>query len=519
MKYLKKIINFIWAHKWASLAGLIIIVLVVFFGFKGNTPTATTTTVERGTVLSEVSVTGTVKPAQSVEMAFETSGRFTDIQASVGEHITRGQILANLDGQQESAQIMQAKASLASEKATLTQLEQGARPQEIQAKELALSSAKEVLSGYYTDAVTVSDDAYAKSSDAVRNKIDAMFDNDESDSPSLTFSSGDSQAEVNAEFDRLRATNALDAWDVERTAVKTSFSDDGALQLLKNAVDHMEVVLTLLSDLQNTLASASGISQTTIDTYKTNINTARVNVVGSLSSTQAQIQAINKQVITVKTAQNDLDLTREGTRQETIDAQKAKVAYAQSQVAYAQSQWEKTVIRAPFNGIVTKIDIDQGQIVTANTPAIAVIGEGKYEIEANVAESDISKVSVNKTATVTLDAYGSGVVFDAIVEKVDIGATMIEGVATYKTTLLFTDQDSRILPGLTANIDILNDKKDNVLYVPTRNIFRKDGKIYVTVQKDDKTTVDKEITTGLRGSDGRTEVLSGVSEGEVLVMR
>jgi HlyD family secretion protein len=90
------------------------------------------------------------------------------------------------------------------------------------------------------------------------------------------------------------------------------------------------------------------------------------------------------------------------------------------------------------------------------------------------------------------------------------------GVATYKTTLQFLKEDPRILAGLTANLDILSDKKENVLYVPTRNIFSVDSRKFVKVLKDEKKNIVEqvEVKTGLKGSDGNTEIISGLQEGD-----
>ncbi len=77
----------------------------------------------------------------------------------------------------------------------------------------------------------------------------------------------------------------------------------------------------------------------------------------------------------------------------------------------------------------------------------------------------------------------------------------------------FNDVDERIKSGLTANIDILHDKREDVLFVPTRSVFSENGKQFVKKIEGEE-TIDWEVTTGLRGSDGRTEIIEGLSEGD-----
>ena len=215
-----------------------------------------------------------------------------------------------------------------------------------------------------------------------------------------------------------------------------------------------------------------------------------------------------------------MNLKLAGTVPEQIAAQEAKVLQAKASADYERSQLAKTILRAPFSGIVTKVDFDPGDIVSLNTPVISLIGRGAYQIEVNIAESDIAKVKVGNPAKVTLDAYGPSLVFDAKVAQIDLSATIIEGVPTYKTTLIFSKEDARILAGLTANVDILSDQKENVLYVPTRNIISRDSKKFVKLVKDKKKEIFEEVgvAVGLRGSDGRTEIISGLKEGDRVVV-
>ncbi len=514
---MKKIFSYLMKHKLWVVIGVIVVIIILIISFSGNDGIGGDTfAIEKGEVVSEVSVTGTVKPAQSVDLAFEKSGRISSILVDVGDNVLRGQLLAKLDNSDLVAQVMQSKASLSSEELKLKTLLDGARPEEIKNKELALDSAKEKLEGYYIDAINVVEDAFAKTNDAAKNKTDKMFDNDDSVSPQLTYSTADSQAKSDAQSNRLRSKIVLEEWTAEINNVKENYSENAVMLLLNNSKNRMNVVLTLLANIQDTLTSSIDLSQANADTYKTSISTARTNVITSMTNVDNQIQLINEQSISVNSAQNDLDLLKAGTREEDIDSQRAKVDYAEGQVLYSQAQLGKTLIYAPFSGIITKIPAEENNVVSANEPIVSVIGEGNYQIEANITESDIGKIRVGETAKITLDAYSNDVVFDAEVVKIDIGATIIEGVATYKTTLEFTNEDERILPGLTANVDILNASKEGILYVPTRNIITKDGKKFVKLINGDNIK-EVEIEVGLRGSDGRTEVLKGLKEGDIII--
>jgi HlyD family secretion protein len=151
---------------------------------------------------------------------------------------------------------------------------------------------------------------------------------------------------------------------------------------------------------------------------------------------------------------------------------------------------------------------------------ISIISQGDYQIESFIPEADISKIKIRNKASTTLDAYGSNVVFDTAIIKIDPAATVIDGVPTYKVTLRFMDQDSRIKSGMTANLDILTNQKDNVLLLPNRVLITEDDGKYVSILNPDGSgkILLKKIVVGLRGSDGNTEIISGLNEGDKVLL-
>ncbi len=95
---------------------------------------------------------------------------------------------------------------------------------------------------------------------------------------------------------------------------------------------------------------------------------------------------------------------------------------------------------------------------------------------------------------------------------------MLEGVPTYKVTLMFVQNDSRIRSGMTANLEILTHEMDNVLEIPYRAVIDNDGSTTVRlVNQDGKTYTTVPVTVGLKGSDGTIAVLSGLSAGDKVV--
>jgi RND family efflux transporter MFP subunit len=166
---------------------------------------------------------------------------------------------------------------------------------------------------------------------------------------------------------------------------------------------------------------------------------------------------------------------------------------------------------------VTSVDAKVGELVTAGSPVVSVISYNDYQVRANLAESDLVKVRVGANADIVLDSYSSDTVFRAIVSSVDPAETVLDGVAVYQITLQFIESDDRIKSGLTADVTIKGERRDNVFAVPQRAVITRSGGKYVQVLQGEQ-VVEKAVKTGLRGSDGNIEITDGLTGGEQVVV-
>ena len=207
-----------------------------------------------------------------------------------------------------------------------------------------------------------------------------------------------------------------------------------------------------------------------------------------------------------------------GSSSEEISAQEAKVKSAEANVKNYEAEMAKAFIKSPIDGIITKKDIKIGETISSNQLVISIISKSNFEIEANVPEADISKIKIGDPAGLTLDAYSNEIIFQAKVIAVEPAETIIEGVPTYKTTLQFIGEDGRIKSGMTADINILTAKKENVIAVPQRAIAIKNNEKFVKVMSSEKEIKEVKVETGLRGSDGNIEIISGINEGDKVII-
>lgn len=474
MNFVKKPIFIIGTIVLAAIAG-------AYFYFSRGETKPEFVTVKKGDIVSEVSVTGHVKPLKSVDLAFEKNGRVSAILSGVGGFVYAGQTLVKQDDSELSAQLSEAEADLATKKAEL-------------------NKSEIVLNNYYLSIIDVLNDAYTKADDAVKNQADSMFSDGDSNAPKLVFSTTDYQAQTDSQNGRLLSKTELNNWRQEITALGSVSSVSELDLALQKSQNHLAIVRDFLLKTMDALNKA-GISQATIDAYKASITTARTNINTVLTNITSQKQDIDSQKATV------------ASDEVAIKSYEASIKNIEAQIS-------KTVLYSPISGIVTKQDAKVGEIAAAGTILVSVITASQFEIETYIPEVDISKIKIGDISRVTLDAYGKDVSFEAKVSAIDPAETIMEGVATYKATLRFVTNDKLIKSGMTANLDIMTAAKDNVLIIPQRAIATANGdkfvNLYDPTAKDGKITKVK-IVTGLRGSDGNVEILEGLMEGDRVV--
>lgn len=185
----------------------------------------------------------------------------------------------------------------------------------------------------------------------------------------------------------------------------------------------------------------------------------------------------------------------------------------------AQVRLSKQVMTSPMDGVVTKVEVEEGEVALAAGMVVEVQTVQDIELAAEVPETDASKLANDMSATVTFDALPQSDQWSARIVHVDPAARVFEGVPTYEVRLRLDDPgDSRFRPGLTANITVHADQRSNVIAVPRRSVIRQEGRQFVEVQQSDGTLEERDVVTGLLGSDGYIEITSGLSEGEVVVI-
>ncbi len=401
-----------------------------------------------------------------------------------------------------------------------------------------------------------------------QNSLDCVKDTMDDDDLDDTLSVKDPQykSQTSSNYNQAIIAYSLAVSDVAIAKDDpTEVNIDMALNQLKNNLTQVYSALDSLYSALYATITHSDLSQAELDIFKAAVSTAQSNVNTSLTSVNTEMQTISSVKVAnqanlntaqasvdtaqagldsaeanllavqakadsqislsesaLQTAQDKLILIQAKPRNVDVASLNALVRQALASLELAKEELKKTKLTAPSDGIITKIDGEIGENISVANIFITMISP-QTQIKANVPEIDIAKVKINNSVKITLDAYGDRV-FSGKIISIEPAETVVQGVIYYQVKVVFTEvaeniTDVNVMPGMTADLNILTAKKDNVLILPIGSIKEDgNGKKYVQIHKNGKNgkIFELEIETGLAGKEN-IEIIKGLTENDKVI--
>jgi HlyD family secretion protein len=372
----------------------------------------------------------------------------------------------------------------------------------------------------------------------------------------------------------------IDSLEDDITYFKDNYSPELAKETSDELADFLDQVFLVLNNCTKALDAtvlSSDFTQNDLDSFKSSVSSQKTAVNGAISSNLSSYSALNNAILAYETnvsnaqdavdraevnlsdaissAEDSLSLLRISSEQQisaadsrlesaeksyevySLQLEKLKspaesedVRLAQSQIDQAKSalesidkQIEDNRLKAPIDGRIVKINYSVGEQVMGNSPFIVILTENDFEVELLISESDISKVRVGDKAEITFDAFSVDDVVEGEVFFIEPAATSILDVIYYKTKIIFSadslvDKELEVKSGMTANVIITTNEKDDVFAVPSRSIMTdENGGRYVRVLNDDD--FDKVyVQVGISFDQAMPEIISDdLEEGDKIV--
>lgn len=515
---MQKLFKFIRRPRVFIPAGVLLIVagVVAFSVLSGEEETLETVPAKRGTVREEVAVVGRIQATQRLDLGLLGSGKISYVFGEEGDRVERGDLLVSLVSDDLQAQLASAQANLDREQIRLSQMVSGEEDAVSQANYDSASSAEQSAARALESQLR---ESYAATDSALGAYVDQFFEDPRSGQASFEtyvvvggtryFIGAPQGDRTTIQRGHNKAVALLAAWReaLGGTDLEAKVAAGGA------AVAHAQLYLGDLAGAINRYRPTASTDQAVYDGFRADVAAARSAVNAAASGLSAAESSYRSAQSGKNVAGSTLALEQSAAE---IAIQEAAVRSAEAQVALAQAQVSKNSIVSPVDGIVVELDAEVGEIASPGSAIVSVMADAPLEIEALVPEADVAKVEVDDVARVTMDAY-PGVTFNARVIYVAYAETMVEGVATYKVRLQMEGEDSRLKPGMTTDLDIATNVRENVITVPQRAVITRSSERVVRVA-DGEVSREVKVETGIRGTDGQIEIVSGLSEGDLVIV-
>ncbi|MGQ9682800.1 MAG: efflux RND transporter periplasmic adaptor subunit [Anaerolineae bacterium] len=214
-------------------------------------------------------------------------------------------------------------------------------------------------------------------------------------------------------------------------------------------------------------------------------------------------------------AQAHLATLTAGTSTEEVRAAQAQVDQNIASLEQARLRAEGAVLRAPFAGTIAAVSARVGEVAGMNTPVITLVDLSALHIDVDIDEASIGQVQVGQQAEITLDAFPNQTL-QGQVARIDPVGTLSQGVVNYAVTVQLDASELPIKADMTAAVDIVTDRRTDVVLVPTRAVRRDRQGLYVEVLvngRPQRVTIETGLT-----NDQDTEVTKGLKEGAQVIV-
>jgi len=480
--------------------------------------------VQRTSITSGVSATGSLTAITEQNVGFTAGGQLTAVNVKVGDRVTAGQVLATIDPFAAQQALDQARGQLRTQQANLDRLNNSPL---VSGSQDTLDQAQKILQKTKAQADAQNDAAETAVDNARRALSQAKKQLDKAEDAARAACSSVSAVSVASSGSSLTTSTKAPAMPAMPTVPTTGSSSAACTSAQAAVTSAKSGVVTA----QNNLDAAKQQQDVTEESGRLAVANAQQGVVS---------------------AQNALDQAS-SDRPSNISAQAGQVTAAQAAVDTAQRNLDDTTLRAPVDGTVSAVNGTVGEFVGASTGTSALApgtdatlpgtngvasaaaaqaaatptrpggtqflvldNVDEFQVVTAYNESDAAAIAPGQKVRLTFDAVPDLEITGSVL-SVSPTATAISGVISYYVTVVLPKGDPRLKSGMTAQAEVLTKEIPGVLAVPSAAVRTQNGTSVVTVLDPNGTQRTVTVQTGATG-DGKTQILSGVTEGQQVVL-
>ena len=421
----------------------------------------------------KISLVGTVESRSEATIYTESAGIITYVSYSLGDSVSRGAVIGEIENSRERALVLGARATLA------------------QVKSAQVRDTTDV----YANATNVYRQAFTRASDAIFGKTDVFFSAPRTSAPRLTISSF---GESTLEADRARINDILSRWEEKLPSASAREDISNLLNEAERDTALIKLFLDQLASIVNRQTANGSKTEATIESEKSALFGARSNIDTSLLSITSIINTLSQTLSEENGGTGESD---------------AKVNIAEASLASVLASLQKTIIRTPISGTINALDIRAGDFVNAFTPVATIANNTALEIATFISNDDKERLAVgdqveiegNLSGTVTKIAPA----LNPITKKIEVRIAVADDIPT-------------LVNGSTVRIEISPTKKTSLpgdeatIRIPLEALKLEGGNAFVfSVNKEKNTLVAHPVMLG--DIIGTTISISGIEKTILIV--
>jgi multidrug efflux pump subunit AcrA (membrane-fusion protein) len=456
--------------------------------------------VRRGEFIVKVRESGNLEPLISIDVRSNVEGEIETLYIKEGDFVEKGQALLKIDDEQVLEQKKQAEANRDARKAQLEQaklrIEMTKKQQEseITQAQNAVEVAEAALESLDANTRQRITEAEAQIS-TTQNQL-------QQDEIALR------QSEIELQQAELRKERAQAAEKSAKVAYETAESESKRNQGLfekklvsKRVLEEAETARanalsqyeTAQNDVESQIKAVESQQQTidarkeALESRRTTLELHKKNLVTVEESQEAQKRQRAAELENARTRLQQILETTDEEKQLTVHAEvSAKAAFveAESTLKAQEERFGWTTVIAPMSGTVTRLNVEEGEIVTSGRSAfsqgaaiLTVANLARMVVKTRINEVDIAKIALGQKVEIRVDAYRDKV-FEGRVSEIAPSAfapgqvgQQGDGTITFEVIIEVIGSPAELLPGMSADVDIIVMQDDNVLQLPIDSVI------------------------------------------------
>lgn len=429
-------------------------------------------------------------------------GEIEEIDVEVGDEVEQGERLARLDDERYRAELRQAEAQVDAAEAELKRMERGATPEELEQVRAQVEEARISVEGASQEV------DYAREIYEERTPDDLELEQIENELEQARVQLD--MAEKEKKQARLGYEEARDNYERMASLYEEGAISEQQYEEVKNARDRAETQLEMaeegLRQAEIGVSGAESVHEMTEDLYD-----FRVEEEQMVDQAETQYEAAGA---ALEGAEAMLTEAERGPTEEELEAARAQVEQARAGLDMARTVHDNTVVEAPADGVIARVEAEEGSMASPETPIAYLINLDEIQATATVNEPHIGTLEAGEKARVEVNAL-PGHEFTGTISSV---APMSGEEGGFPVEVSVANPDHDIKAGMRGRLELTTAGEEEAVLVPADAVFTPDdgGEDAVFVAEDGRAR-RQTVTTGIRQND-RLQINSGLSPGKEVIL-